>query len=153
MFDKLKDFFSGDASLQVDSGGEPTKRDLQIATGVLLLEMAGADEDFAPEEVQAAFRTMEQQFDIKDMETLELMEEAQKAREDQGKIDAFIAALNTNFNDKQKLLVLAMVWKVVLADEVVEKYEQRFASELRQRLQLSREQAEEAKQMVLEGKV
>ncbi len=153
MFDKLKGFFSGDASLEVNASGEATSKDLQIATGVLLLEMAGADDDFAPEEVQAIFRTMEDQFKIKDMETLDLMEEAQQAREDQGKIDEFVAAINTNFSDEQKQIVLAMIWKIILADEVVEKYEQRFASELRQRLQLSREQAEEAQKMALEGKI
>ena len=153
MFDKLKDFFSGAASLQVDASGEATQRDLQIATGVLLLEMAGADDDFAPEEVQAVFRTMEEQFSIKDTDTLDLMEEAQQAREDKGKIDEFVEAINSNFSEQQRQIVLAMVWKVILADEVVEKFEQRFASEVRQRLQLSREQAEEAQALVLEGKV
>ena len=153
MFNKLKDFFGGSASLQVDASGEATAKDLQIATGVLLLEMAGADDDFAPEEVHAVFRTMEEQFAIKDVDTLDLMEEAQQAREDKGKIDVFVEAINSNFSDQQKQIVLAMIWKVILADEVVEKYEQRFASELRQRLQLSRVQAEEAQSMVLEGKV
>lgn len=153
MFDKLKDFFTGGATLEVNKDGAPTPRDLQIATAVLLLETAGVDEDFAPEEVQTCFRTMEKQFQISDTETLAIMETAEKAREEQGRIDEFVLAINSHFGDKQRQIVLAMVWKVVMADQLVERYEQRFAEQLRQRLRLTEEQAEEAKALALGGHV
>ena len=153
MFNKLKDFFSGGANLEVDQSGQASNEELQIATAVLLLEMAGADDDFAPEEIQACFRTMEKQFGIEDTNTLEIMEKAQTLRDERGKIDTFVKAINDNFSDKQKQLILAMIWKVIIADELIEKYEQRFAEQLRNRLQLSNEQSEEAKTLALEGRV
>lgn len=153
MLENLKGFLKGEASLLTTKGGEPTSRDLQIATGVLLLEMAGADQDYAPEEVRTIFSIMEKHFGIADNDTLELMEQADKLRQEPGKLDEFVKVVNENFSDKQKQLILAMIWKVIIADELIEKYEQRFAAELRQRLQLSREQAEEAKNLALEGKV
>ena len=97
MFNKVKDFFQGSAGLVVDQRGQPTSRDLQIATAILLLEMAGIDEDYAPEEIQACFRTMEEQFNIGDSEILQLMEEAQTLRDKQGKIDEFVAAFPRRF--------------------------------------------------------
>jgi len=151
MLNKVKDFFSGKTSLDIDKSGAPTSKDLQIASAVLLLEMAGADDDYAPEEVKACFSVLEQQFGIEDEETIAIFESAEQARQDKGKIDEFVAAINENFNDKQKQLLMAMVWRVIVADEVVENFEKRFATQLRTRLQLSREQAEESKNLALDG--
>jgi uncharacterized tellurite resistance protein B-like protein len=153
MLENLMEFVKGEASLKVSKGGEPSSKDLQIATGVLLLEMAGADQDYAPEETRTIFATMEKQFSISDTDTLDILEQADKLRQQEGKFDEFVKVINENFDERQKTLVLAMVWKVIIADEMIEKYEQRFAAELRQRLELSREAAEAAKQMALAGKV
>ncbi len=151
MFENIRAFFRGEANLQHDQFGTPTERDLQIATGVLLLNMAGSDEDYAPEEVRSIYAAMEEQFGINNNETLQVLEEADKLRQQEGKLDEFVAVVNKHFDDQQRQLILSMIWRVIIADEMIEKYEQRFASELRQRLQLSREQAEMAKQMALEA--
>ncbi|MCB0323285.1 MAG: TerB family tellurite resistance protein [Bdellovibrionales bacterium] len=153
MFRRIKEFFEGKATLEVDRTGEPTGKDLQIATAVLLLEMAGADEDYAPEEVKSCFAAFQRQFDVEDDETLRIFESAEQLREEKGKIDEFVQVINERFNDRQKQIIMAMIWRIVIADEVVENYEQRFASQLRTRLQLSREQAEAAKDLALEGAV
>ena len=152
MFDKIKEFFSSDTDLQVTADGTATTKDIQVATAVLLLEIAGADEDFAPEEVQACFRTMETQFGIDDSDTLSLMEDAQRARES-AKVDVFINAVNENFSKEQKQKVVAMLWKVILADNLVDKYEQRFVSKVRKRLELTREEADECKLMAARGEI
>ena len=153
MFGKIKEFFEGETTLEVDQSGEPTPQELQIATAVLLLEMAGADEDFDPEEVRTCFKSLENQFNVEDSETLEIFEKAESLRQEKGKIDHFVELVNQHFNVKQKQIVLGMVWRVVLADEIIDNYEQKFASQLRTRLQLSREQAEEAKQLAIHGNV
>lgn len=153
MFRRIREFFEGKTSLEVDKTGEPTKGDLQVATAVLLLEMAGADEDYAPEEVRSSFAAFQRHFNAEDEETLAVFESAEQLRARKGKIDEFVAEINERFSDKQKQLILAMIWKVVLADEVVEKYEQRLASQMRQRLQLSREQAAAAKELAVSGGV
>lgn len=153
MFGKIKEFIKGDSALQIDTAGTPSTHELQLATAVLLLEMAGADDDFAPEEVQTCFQIMESQFKISDMQSLELMEQAQSLREVEGKVDEFIEAVNTHFNEKQKTLILAMVWKVLLADDVIENFEQKFASSLRQKLGLSREAADQARVMAERGDI
>ena len=122
MLENLKDFIKGDTSLRVNKGGEPSSKDLQVATGVLLLEMAGADQDYAPEEVRTIFSTMEKQFNISDSETLDILESADQMRQQEGKFDEFVNVINENFSDKQKMLLLAMIWKVILADELVERF-------------------------------
>ena len=108
MFNKIKEYFEGEATLQVDKGGNVTDEDLQIATGVLLLEMAGKDEDYAPEEVQTIFRTMEKEFGLEDTEVLALLENAEKIRAEKDKIDDFVAAIN----EKSLLVVCGSIFLV-----------------------------------------
>lgn len=153
MLDRIKDFLKGDtSSLTVSRGGEASMKELQVATGVLLLEMAGADEDYAPEELKTIFGAMEKQFNLTEGEAMEIMEVADQMRSVK-KIDEFVSSINENYGDRQKQMILAMVWKVVLADTEIQKHEQKFASQLRLRLELSREEAEEAKKLATEGKV
>ncbi|MCB0346204.1 MAG: TerB family tellurite resistance protein [Bdellovibrionales bacterium] len=150
MFKKVMDFLKGEATLEVDSSGDATSEDMQIATGVLLLEMAGSDKDYDPEEVHTVFRTMEREFKVDQDEALRLLESADKLRGAKGKIDEFIKTLNENFSEEQRVIVLSMVWQVVMADGKVDKFEKRFAQQIQNRLKLSDEQAEEARQMAAE---
>jgi len=153
MFKSVKEFFRGETSLEVDSTGNPTSRDIQIATGVLLLEMAGSDEDYAPEEVQTIFRTLEDQFGVDQDEAMNLLEIADAARHEKGKIDEFIKSITQHFSEEQRTRVLAMVWKVIIADGQIDKFERRFAVQLQNRLQLTEAHGEQARQMAEGGKV
>lgn len=144
MFQKVFEYFKGDQSLDVDTSGNPTSNDIKIATGVLLLEMAGADDDYAPEEIDAVFRTIESAFKITDKQALELLEMADTLRSTTSKIDSFVATINQHFSEEQKVQVLAMIWQVIKADKKVDKFEKRFAEQMKNRLQLSNEQAAQA---------
>ena len=96
---------------------------------------------------------MEEHFELNDVDSLSLMEEAQSLVGQEGKLDEFIEAVSENFDEKQKKLLLAMVWRVLMADNIIENHEQKFASMLRQRLNISRELAEEAKMMAAKQEV
>ena len=157
MFNRVKEFFQGEATLQVDDEGNATDQDLHVATGVLLLEMAGTDSDYAPEETKAIFAAMESQFGLSKEETLELLKIADSLREQfetrKERVTEFVKAINENFDSRQRQIVLAMIWKVVAADGKLDKFEERFATQMKFRLQLSDEEAEKAKQMALTGEV
>ncbi len=152
MFRKIKDFFSGSSDLSVtltqDKAGENTTRDLHIATAVLLVEIAGSDNDIAIQESNTLCAMMQQQFDISAEELPELLQIAVAARKEKGKIDDFVACLNQNFSDEQRLMVLAMIWKVILADGKIDKAEERFGLQLRNRLRLKEEHEVKALQLV-----
>lgn len=150
MFSRVVEFFKGETTLQVDASGDATSDDLRIATGVLLLEMAGSDKDFDPEEVHTVFRTMEREFQIDQDEALRLLEAADKLRNEQGKIDEFVAALNNHFSEEQRILVMSMVWQVVIADGKIDKFEKRFAKQVQNRLKLGDEQAADARRLASE---
>lgn len=150
MFSHIKDFFEGDESiddsLKVDNTGNPTDRDLHIATAVLLVEMASADKAIERSEAQALCTTIAHEFELDDGEIPELVQIAIAARKEQGRIDQFVNVINERFNDAQRQKVLTMIWKVVMADRKIDKFEERFAEQMRNRFKLSPEAAAEARQ-------
>lgn len=153
MFKRIQEFFKGTATLDVDATGAPTQRDALTATGVLLLEVAGQDSDYAPEETREVFRTIEAQFGIRKEEAMELLEIADAARNETKKIDEFVKNINTHFSLDQRVRILAMAYRVILADEKLDKEELRYLTQLKFRLQLSDEQLERAKELVESGEV
>jgi uncharacterized tellurite resistance protein B-like protein len=153
MFNKVKEYFAGETTLLVDSKGEPTSEDILVAAGVLLLEMAGSDKDYAPEEVRSIYAALEKEFGVSNSEALKILEKADYLRNNTKKIDDFVSTLNSSFSTKQRVRLLALVWKLILADGSVDKYEQRFATQIKFRLQLSDDNVTEAKEMVSTGKV
>lgn len=165
MFKKLKEFFGGDTEdsgsgkkpepvrLEVDKSGNPTDHDLHVATAVLLIEMAGQDQDIAREEAEAVCNLMQQQFGIAENDIPELVEIAITARKSKGKINEFVSVVNDRFSEAQRTVVLGMIWKIVLADGKIEQYERNFANQMQQRLKLSDESAKDARKMAEEGRV
>ncbi|MCC6221161.1 MAG: TerB family tellurite resistance protein [Deltaproteobacteria bacterium] len=147
MFKLLKNFLRGKASLKVDKKGKPLGRDLQAAIGALLLQMAGADEDYAPEEVYTVTRIIQRQLGLDTEEAAEVLEMSDELRLQEKKIDKFVALINESFEPSQKQLILAMIWAVVIADGEVEKFENRFATQIRTRFQLSQAAADEARKL------
>ncbi|MDC0357192.1 TerB family tellurite resistance protein [Oligoflexia bacterium] len=154
MLGKIKEFLKGEETeIHVDQDGNPTDEELLIATAVLLVEMASADQVIDRQEAEAVCESMQGQFGIDEERIPEIIEVAVTVRKEQGRIDEFVKAINDSFNAKQKQRVMAMIWKVVMADGKIDKFEQRFATQLKSRLQLSDEEAEAAGAMVDRGEV
>lgn len=151
MFKRLKDFFTGRGDLRFDTSNGVSEEELQTAVGVLLLEMAGRDSDYAPEEVKAIFGVLQKRYKLSEARTMEILEVAEAARMESDKIDKFVGAINDRYSSKQKEQLLTMIWRVVLADGKIEKHEERFFTQMKFRLKLNDEQAERARKAAKSG--
>ena len=156
MFNKLVEFFQSSekkSSLVVDSSGTPTDQDLIIAAAVLLVEMACADSDFAPSEEMAIGDLLSKHFKIDSDEIDAIVKAAIAARGREEKIDSFVKCINEHFSMVQRQKLLAMLWKVILDDSKIDKYEQRLAVQMKFRFQLTDAQAQKARALAEDGKV
>jgi len=155
MFEKVDQFFEGKESLEKagDQAAQPTERDLHIATAVLLVEIASADRKIAPREGEAVVATMSKVFGLPEKETPELVKIAIASRKEKGRVDEFLDCVSRKFDQSRKLQVLAMLWKVVIADGAVDKLEQRMLRRIKETMQLSDADAEEALRMAQHGEV
>jgi len=144
MFKKPSEYFEGKHSLEVDDTEGPTEQDLHVAVTVLLVETASADQDIDLKEGDAVVELMSQHFGLEQSEIPELVKIAITARKEHNKIDEFVKCINDKFSAEKRQQVLAMVWKVILADGKVDKAEERIAKQLQTRLQLTAEQSDQA---------
>ncbi|MCB0323158.1 MAG: TerB family tellurite resistance protein [Bdellovibrionales bacterium] len=153
MFEKINQFLAGTASLGVESSGQPTARDLQIATAALLVKMAFVDERLADEEMKALVGNLNRQFHLSDTEAGDLLEVADYLRRDQAKLSELINLIHKRFEEAQRITIVAMLCRVMHADGVVTKLEAHLASEVAQSLKLSIAQIEAAQEMAETGQV
>ena len=157
MFDKIKGFFTGEQSFQdtigVTKEGNPVDQVLQVATVVLLMEIAGRDKKIERTEAEVLCDTVSKEFNISDDDIPALVEVAIAARKETDKIDEFVNNINEQFSEEQRIRILAMIWKVVIADGQVDKFEDRFATEMKFRFKLNDDQALEAMQLAEAGRI
>lgn len=155
MLEKLTEFFEGEKSLDeaVGQGKELTERDLQIATAVLLVEMASADRKISPKEGEAVVSVMSRVFELPPNAVPELVKAAIASRKEQGRVDEFLRCLNERFDREKKVRVMAMLWKVMMADGTIGKDEQQLMRRVKEVFGADDKETDEALRMAQHGEV
>ncbi|PLX86486.1 MAG: TerB family tellurite resistance protein [Desulfuromonas sp.] len=123
---------------------------IQIATCVLLLEMAHTDGEFHPMEATLVRDLMQDRFGLSVEATAELTEFAQKQRESSLDLFQFTRQVNENFTVEEKQDVMEALWRIVYVDGVLDKYEDYLVRQMATLLRLSHRQMIDAKLKVLQ---
>ena len=148
MFEKLKDiFFTQEGAEQAVD----TSKRIQVATAVILLEVANADEDFSDSERESIVGILKDNFDLSNEEVLELISVSDEERS--GSVDMwhFANVINENYTDQEKLSIMENIWKVIYADGRLDKYEDHIVHKLANILHIPHSKMIEAKLKYLPG--
>ena len=148
---QLREFIHGVESLSVDEQGNPTSQDLQIAAAFLLLFVASADGNLEPAESRVLLLGLEKEFGLERKRAFEIVEIAQAQPMRRQEMEAILETLHSNFDEAQRLRILALVWKVISADGFSSDFENRAAVVIRQRLGLTLEQSAHARRLAEAG--
>ena len=100
-----------------------TERELQIAAAALLVEAALLDGEFDEDERAIIVSNCMRSFDMDDKTANALLDEAIKLQKDAVDIHSFISKFAPNFDYKERLQLLEMLWGVVYADGELHDYE------------------------------
>jgi len=133
---------SGDPSKETQA--ESQER-LQIATAIVLLEVAHADQQFDKEEEKQIVELLQKRFTLTGEAITELLELSSREREGSVDIWHYTHKINENFSDADKILVMEMVWQVIFADGRMDKYEDHIAHKLANLLHVPHDRMIEAK--------
>ncbi len=120
MFGSLKSFFQEQIAPTVEADDA---RRLQVATCALLLEVAHADAEYSPDEVEAIMALVGKRFQLTTDETSNLLHAADEERQRSGDLYQFARLVNDSFTRERKLAVLELLWQVVYSDGVLEAHE------------------------------
>jgi len=124
MFLAIKDFFEKNISPNniIDEGD--FDRRLKLATAALLVEVMRADHDVKQEEREVVIKAIQAKFDLNKTETADLVALAEREAENSVSYYEFTSLINKGFNAEQKIKVVELLWQVVFADNVMDKYEE-----------------------------
>ena len=121
-----------------------------IATCVLLLEMAKADEEFSPAELDVVRSILVKELGLPADEIGEIMSIATREQEESADLWKFTNLINNNFTKAEKLGLVEMIWEVAYADGRLDQHEDYLVHKLANLLNISHSELIGAKLSVLE---
>ena len=124
---------------------------IQVATCVILLEVAKFDFDFSSIEKETTKAILKHEFDIPEDAISDLMRISEEKREDSVDLWEFTNVINQNFSRDEKMKIIEAAWKIIYADDKLDKYEDHYVHVLADLLRLRHDELIEAKLKVLYG--
>lgn len=121
MLKALTAFFDQSA----DASGQATTREqqLQIATAVLLIEVARADFSEDDIEIEAVGDLLRAHLGLSHGEVAALIDQAQREADHAASLQSFTRQLHEELSLGEKQQIVEMLWRVALADDTLDKHE------------------------------
>ena len=140
-------------SLTVESvQSEPERFDrIQVATCVILLEVAKFDFDFSSIEKETTKAILKHEFAISEDAIEDLMKISEEKREDSIDLWDFTNVINQTFSREEKIKIIEAAWMIIYADDKLDKYEDHYVHVLADLLRLRHDELIDAKLKVLYG--
>ena len=124
---------------------------LQIATCVILLEVAKSDYEFSSIEKATVSSILKKKFDLPEEAVEELIEISKKKREESVDLWEFANLINENYTREEKIRIIEAAWKIIYADEKLDMYEDHLVHVLQKLLRLDHCELIDAKLKVKNG--
>jgi uncharacterized tellurite resistance protein B-like protein len=136
LFDQISDTFS------VGLAAEPNVADredtLRLATAVLMIDVARADQVFEEREFERVLQLIEFHFALTPEQSAELVNAADSKADDMVSLYEFTQILHKNLNDVEKARIVSLLWQVAYADGQLDKYEDSLVLKISDLLYVSR---------------
>ncbi len=115
----FKFFDPSQSADQIEEAVDP----IQLATVVLMIEMARADFHQDDLEDQKIIDLLEHHFDLSHEDAVALFTRGQKKADDSVSLHEFTSTLHTNLSQADKEEVIGLLWQLAMVDEKLDRYE------------------------------
>jgi uncharacterized tellurite resistance protein B-like protein len=144
MFERLKSILTGSAERGSHGGADEEQR-LQIATAVILLEVAYADDEFSETERERIVEILKAQFSLENESVQELIRVSEEQMQQSIDLWHFTEIINRSYGTDEKIRVIEKVWQIIYADGKLDRFEDHIVHKLARVLNLSHRDMIEAK--------
>ena len=151
MIDLLKRFFGKSPEGSPSVKERDTSHDVRIATCALLLEMANIDGKFSESEKESIIKILKKDYKLSDEHADALIEAADEELKKSIDLWKFAKLINQNYSTDEKIQIIETIWKVVYADDRLDKYEDYLIHKLAKLLRLNHKQLIDAKLKVVKS--
>lgn len=107
---------------QIDTP-EQREHAIRMATAVLMVDVARADNDFQEAEFELLIELIRKHFDLSTEEANQLTNAADEKAEAMVEVHQFTRQLHNSLSEDEKVRVIDLLWKVAYADGRLSKYE------------------------------
>lgn len=122
MLDALKKFFK-DLSNEQEEAGRFSEDDERLAVAALMFHIIAVDGEIEQQELDQLKRVLQQQYELNEEDTKELMDLAKVRDEDAVDLYGFTSVLKRKLEPEQRLTVIEALWEMVYADGAVHEFE------------------------------
>lgn len=121
-------------------GNESENRDsaIRLATAVLMVDVARADDVFDESEFDRVLTLIEKHFRLQPELAAELVNKASEQVEDLVSLHSFTEVLHKQLAEHEKARIVELLWKVAYADGSLDKYEDSLVLKISDLLHVSR---------------
>ena len=119
----MVDFFNFLKSKKPEESGELSPNPIEMATAVLLIEMARADFDQAENENEVIRQLLKGHFDLNNEQTHDLFREAMTVADDAASLHEYTHALHKTLTQEAKEEIIEMLWRLAMSDNNLDKHE------------------------------
>ena len=151
MIDLVKKIFSGDATDDLVDNAEDRSDKIHLATCALLLEMANIDGKFSESEKESIIKILKKDYKLSDEHADALIEAADEELKKSIDLWKFAKLINQNYSTDEKIQIIETIWKVVYADDRLDKYEDYLIHKLAKLLRLNHKQLIDAKLKIVKS--
>jgi len=145
-FARLKQIFRAKGE---NENSAPDPHRLPLATCVILLEVAKADEEFTEAERSHILQTLSRRFDMTHAEAKELIDASVAKRDQSVDLWHFTHTINDECTREEKIHIIEEVWRVIYADGTLGAHEDFLVHKLAKLLNLSHPELIAAKLAVI----
>ena len=121
-----------------EAGAQNRESALRLATAILMLDVARADDVFDESEFDRALKLIETHFDLPPEEAAQLVNLANEKAEDLISVHEFTQLLHEHLDEDEKAHVIALLWQIAYADGRLDKYEDSLVLKISDLLHVSR---------------
>ncbi len=119
MFDRLKTLLTS-----IEITDQPTDDPTPLAAAMLLFEVAWADHEILTTEIESMVSALTHLFGIKESAARALTDRAIETHETETSIYPFTRSINEALSIEEKQQLITTLWRLALADQIVDKYEE-----------------------------
>ena len=125
MFDKLKTFFDKKTDIsEINFDSE------KIAVVALLISTAKYDGNFDESERLEIQKLIKSYFSLSNENTDGLFKAAEEIENKANDLQQFTRSLNKVLNEEEKLKIIELIWKIIMADGIIDSYEENLVRRL-----------------------
>lgn len=136
MFDSLTEFF-GQQLGKSDARDISREHTLELCAAVLMLEIALADSAVDEDEIKVIEQAMSNHFHMDTDEIREIIDVARTEVDHAISLHDFTRIVNSELDGEEKVIVVELLWRVAVADNVIDKYEEYFIRKIADLLYVS----------------